>query len=172
MPVVVVLPASCLVVLVGVSGSGKSTFAARHFRPTEVLSSDRFRGLVADDENDQSATADAFEALRAVAGLRLAAGRLTVVDATSVQAEARARLLALAARHGVPAVAVVLDVAVRVCAARNAVRAERSLPVPVLRAQRSLLLRTLASIGSEGFDHVVVMRGVDEVDAAVVVRRA
>lgn len=172
MAVTVALPGSCLVVLVGVSGSGKSTFAARHFRPTEVLSSDRFRGLVADDENDQSATTAAFEALGVVAGLRLAAGRLTVVDATSVQAEARARLLAMAARHGRPAVALILDVPVRVCAARNLVRAERSVPVSVIRAQRSLLLRTLASVEREGFDRVVVLRGVDDIDGAEVVRQA
>lgn len=74
-----------LVVLVGASGSGKSTFARRHFRPTEIISSDFCRGLVADDENDQSASRDAFDVLHYIAGKRLAAGRLTVVDATNVQ---------------------------------------------------------------------------------------
>ena len=73
-----------LVVLVGASGSGKSTFARRHFKPTEILSSDFCRGLVADDENDQSASRDAFDVLHYIAGKRLAAGRRTVVDATSL----------------------------------------------------------------------------------------
>src|SRR5439155_20258181 len=90
------LPELSLVVLVGPSGSGKSTFARRHFKPTEVLSSDFCRGLVSDDENSQAATGDAFDVLHYVAAKRLAAGRLTVVDATNVQVEARRPLVALA----------------------------------------------------------------------------
>jgi len=90
------VPELSLAVLIGITGSGKSTFAARHFKPTEVLSSDYFRGLVSDDENDQSATVDAFEALHYVAGKRLAAGRFTVIDATNVQRESRQPLVALA----------------------------------------------------------------------------
>src|SRR5215831_404824 len=55
------IPELSLVVLMGVSGSGKSTFARRLFKTTEVLSSDYCRGLVSDDENNQAATKDAFE---------------------------------------------------------------------------------------------------------------
>src|SRR6476620_5964607 len=109
----ITIPEFALVVLIGTSGAGKSTFARAHFKPTEVLSSDFFRGLVADDENDQSASAAAFEALRFVAKKRLEAGRLTVVDATNVQREARKPLLELAREHDLFAVAVVLDVAER-----------------------------------------------------------
>ena len=95
------IPELSLVVLIGTSGSGKSTFARRHFKPTEVLSSDYFRGLVSDDENDQSATGDAFDTLHYVAGKRLAAGRLTVIDATNVQQDARKPLVALARKYHV-----------------------------------------------------------------------
>src|SRR6478736_9247173 len=93
------IPAASLVVLVGISGSGKSTFAAEHFGPYEVISSDHCRGLVSDDPNSQAATADAFEVLEFVAAKRLRAGRLTVVDATSVQPAARRKLIDLARRH-------------------------------------------------------------------------
>src|SRR5689334_159131 len=109
-----------LVVLIGATGSGKSTFARKHFKPTEVISSDYCRGLVADDENDQSASRDAFEVLHYIAGKRLAAGRLTVVDATSVQADARRRLVQLAREHDVLPIAIVLDMPEEVCAERNA----------------------------------------------------
>src|SRR6516225_12496518 len=111
------LPELCLVALVGPSGSGKSTFARRHFRPTEVLSSDFFRGLVSDDEMDQSASADAFEALHFVAGKRLAAGRLTVIDATNVHRDARRPVVALARQHHVFAVAVVFNLPEGACLA-------------------------------------------------------
>src|SRR5690242_16997211 len=74
----ITIPELSMVVLIGPSGAGKSTFAHRHFKPTEVLSSDYCRGLVSDDENDQAATADAFEVLQFVARKRLAAGKLTV----------------------------------------------------------------------------------------------
>src|SRR5829696_7082213 len=121
----VTIPELSLVVLVGPSGCGKSTFARRHFKPTEVLSSDFCRGLVSDDENDQSATKDAFEVLHYIASKRLAAGRLTVVDATNVQPEARKPLIELARRYHCLPVALVLDVPERVCEERNRTRADR-----------------------------------------------
>ncbi|HTX01740.1 MAG TPA: AAA family ATPase, partial [Acidimicrobiales bacterium] len=164
------IPELCLVALVGVTGSGKSSFAAKHFASTEVLSSDFCRGLVADDENDQSATEAAFEVLHFIAGKRLAAGKLVVVDATNVQPEARKSLVALAKRHHVFAVAIVLDVAEAVCAQRNAARAERSFGPHVLRNQRSQLHRSLANLRREGFYRNVVLHGVDEIDAAVIER--
>ncbi len=113
-------------VLVGASGSGKSTFARRHFKPTEIISSDFCRGLVSDDENDQSATGDAFDVLHYIAGKRLAAGRRTVVDATSVQQDSRRQLIDLAKRYDVLPIAIVLDVPEEVCAERNASRIDRA----------------------------------------------
>src|ERR671934_2411535 len=97
----IAIPELSLVALVGASGSGKSTFARKHFKPTEVLSSDFCRGLVSDDENDQTATKDAFEVLHAIAAKRLARGHLTVIDATNVQPEARKPLVELARRFHV-----------------------------------------------------------------------
>ncbi len=93
------IPKLSLVVLIGPSGSGKSTFARKHFLATEVLSSDYCRGLVSDDENDQAATNDAFEVLHFVAAKRLERGRLTVIDATNVQADARRPLVQLARKY-------------------------------------------------------------------------
>src|SRR5512139_652478 len=120
------VPNLSLVLMVGASGSGKSTFARTHFKPTEVLSSDHYRGVVSDDENDQEATTAAFEVLRFIAGKRLAAGRLTVVDATNVQPESRKPFVALAREHHVLPVAIVLDVPEKVCQARNAGRPDRA----------------------------------------------
>jgi protein phosphatase len=167
---VIKIPDLSLVVLVGVTGSGKSTFAARHFLPTEVISSDFCRGLVSDDENDQSATADAFEVLHFIARKRLAAGRLTVADATSVQAGARKPLIELARQHHVLAVAIVLDVPEATCAARNAARAERSFGSHVVRQQQAQLRRGLRGLRREGFHRVYVLDGVAEIDGAVIER--
>src|SRR5213592_2075744 len=119
------IPELSLVVLIGPSGSGKSSFARKHFKPTEVLSSDFCRGLVSDDENSQAATKDAFEVLHFIAAKRLAAGKLTVVDATNVQTEARKPLLALAREYHCLAVAIVLDLPEVVCRERNRERADR-----------------------------------------------
>ncbi|MEG5040586.1 MULTISPECIES: AAA family ATPase, partial [unclassified Microcoleus] len=95
----ITFPELSLVVLIGASGSGKSTFARQHFLPTEIISSDYCRGLVSDDENNQAATADAFEVLHLIAAKRLAAGKLTVIDATNVQPESRKSLLELARKY-------------------------------------------------------------------------
>ncbi|MFI8190119.1 polynucleotide kinase-phosphatase [Streptomyces sp. NPDC085946] len=159
-----------LVVLVGASGSGKSTFARRHFKPTEVISSDFCRGLVADDENDQSASKDAFDVLHYIAGKRLAAGRRTVVDATNVQPEARRQLIDLAKRHDVLPVAIVLDVPEEVCAERNAARTDRAdMPRRVIQRHTRELRRSLRHLEREGFRKVHVLRGVEEVEHATVV---
>ncbi len=166
----VALPELSLVALVGVSGSGKSSFAARHFLPTEVLSSDLCRGLVSDNENDQTATNAAFDVLHFIAGKRLEAGKLTVVDATNVQPEARQPLVALAKRHHTLAVAIVLDVPESVCAERNASRADRDFGAHVLRNQRSQLRRSMNNLRREGFHKVVFLHGVEEIDAATVER--
>ena len=162
------VPDLALVVLVGASGSGKSTFARRHFRPTQVLSSDACRGLVADDENDQSATPDAFDVLTYVAATRLRRGRLTVVDATNVKREDRAKLVELAREHDVLPVAIVLDLPESVCRARNAERPDRDLAAAVIRRQRADLHRGLRGLRKEGFRVAHVLSSVDEVDAATI----
>ncbi|WP_329564215.1 polynucleotide kinase-phosphatase [Kitasatospora sp. NBC_01266] len=158
-----------LVVLVGTSGSGKSSFAREHFAPTQVISSDYCRGLVSDDENDQSASADAFELLHYIVGKRLAAGRLTVVDATNVQPAARKQLVALARAHDVLPIAIVLDVPPGVCAERNRSRPDRAFGAHVIPRQHRELRRSLNGLEREGFRKVHHLRGVAEVEAAEIV---
>ena len=165
----ITIPDLCLVVLVGMSGAGKSTFARRHFSSTEVISSDFCRGLVSDDENDQSATPAAFSVLHAIASKRLEAGRLTVIDATSVRSDDRTPLVALARKHHVLPVAIVLDVPIAVSRERNTSRADRDFGEHVLRNQQNALRRSIKSLHKEGFRRVYVLQG-EEIDGAQVVR--
>lgn len=155
-----------LVLLVGPAGSGKSTFAARHFAKEAVLSSDAFRALVSGSEADQSATDTAFRLLHAAAETRLARGRLTVIDATNVTRAAREPLLELAARHGRVPLAVTLELTVDVCLAWNAVR-PRVVPARVVRRQHATFLRAIPSLATDGFQ-VWRLRGQEEIDGAVV----
>jgi protein phosphatase len=164
------IPELALVVLVGSSGSGKSTFARKHFRGTEILSSDYCRGLVSDDENDQASSKDAFEVLNFIAAKRLAAGRLTVIDATNTQAEARKPLVELARRFHCLPVALVLDIPEQVCLERNRGRPDRDFGPHVVRNQRSQLRRSLGHLQKEGFRHVTVLRSIEEVEAATITR--
>ena len=168
---VLTVPDLSLVVLVGASGCGKSTFARTHFAPFEVLSSDFCRGLVSNDENDQSATKAAFETLHFVAGKRLERGLLTVVDATNVQSEARRPLVELARRYHVLPVAVVLDLPERVCEARNRERPDRDFGGHVIRQQRSQLQKSLRFLQKEGFRHVHVLRSEEDVASVVIERQ-
>jgi polynucleotide kinase-phosphatase len=165
------IPDLSLVVLIGASGCGKSTFARTHFKTFEILSSDFCRGLVSNDENDQSATKDAFEALHFLAAKRLARGLLTVVDATNVQAEARKPLVELARRYHVLPVAIVLDLPERVCEARNTTRADRAFGPHVIRQQRSQLQRSLRNLQREGFRHVHVLRSEAEIASVTIERQ-
>src|ERR1700738_1099307 len=131
------VPNLALIVLIGPSGSGKSTFASKHFLPTEILSSDACRAMVSDDQNNQAVTNEAFEVLRFIAGKRLALGRLTVIDATNVQPEARKPLVELARQYHCLPVAIVLDVPEKVCQERNRQRPDRDFGPHVVRNQKS-----------------------------------
>ena len=165
------IPELALVVLVGPSGSGKSTFARKHFKPTEILSSDWCRGLVSDTENDLDVTNDAFEVLHFIARKRLGLGKLTVVDATNVQPEARKPLVALAREFHCLPVAIVLALPERVCHDRNAGRADRQFGAHVVRQQTQQMRRSIRRLKDEGFRHVFVLETADEVDAARVERQ-
>lgn len=167
----ITIPELSLVVLVGPSGAGKSTFARRHFGPFEVLSSDYCRGLVSDDENDQSATNDAFEILHYIVAKRLRRGKLTVVDATNVQPEARRPLVALAREHDVLPVAIVFNLPEKVCRERNRARPDRDFGPHVIRNQMSQMRRSLGNLQREGFRHVFVLNSPEEVEAVEIVRQ-
>src|ERR1700722_15986574 len=164
------LPDPSLVVLIGASGWGKSTFAREHFKATEVISSDFCRGLVSDNENDQAATADAFAVLRFIAGRRLAQPRFTVVDATNVQREARKPLIELAKEHDLFPVAIVLDVPESICRERNRSRSDRDFGAHVVRRQRSQLHKSIKALRREGFRRVWLLRSPEEVVSAEVHR--
>lgn len=165
------LPSDALVLLIGIAGSGKSTFAARHFAPTEILSSDTLRAVISDDPHAQGATDEAFDLLHRILAMRLRRGRLTVVDATNVEGWARAELLAVARRHRRPTVAIVIDVPFEVALTRNARRPAPRPPVAALRRQARWLADTLREIDSEGFVAVHRLTSVEAVDS-VRVRRA
>ncbi|WP_245897379.1 AAA family ATPase [Hymenobacter nivis] len=166
------VPELALVLLIGSTGAGKSTFARRLFKPTEIVSSDTCRGLVADDENDQSASQDAFELLHYLVAKRLKRGLLTVVDATNVQPESRKPLVALARQYHVLPVPVVLDVPDGVALARNAQRPERRGVGPhVVARHRQALRRSLRTLKEEGFRHIHHLRGEAEIDAVQSITR-
>jgi len=164
------IPELSLILLVGPSGSGKSLFGRKHFLPTEVVSSDFCRALVSDNENDQAATADAFDLLHGIVRKRLARGHLTVVDAINVHPEARKSLIALAKEFHLFAEAIVFDLSERVCQDRNVLRPDRQFGPHVIRNQSQQLRRSLRGLEHEGIRHVFKLSSPEEVDAITIER--
>lgn len=164
------IPELALVILIGPAGAGKSTFAARHFAPTEILSSDTCRALVADSEADQTATRDAFDVLHYIAARRLRRGRLTVIDATNVEPEARRPLLQLARRFFVQPIAIVFDLPEEEVFRQLRGRPERPIPSSVVRHHRKQLARSLPKLKSEGFHRVYILRSAEEANAVRIER--
>jgi predicted kinase len=169
--VIISLPPDAMVLLVGPSGSGKSTFAARQFAATEVLSSDAMRAMVADDPMDQGATEAAFELLHTALAMRLSLRRLTVVDATNVEAWAREKLLAVARRARRPAHAIVFDLPLEICLRRNLER-DRPRPAAAIRRQHRWMSQSLPTLADEGLDGVWTLATEEDVAASQVSRAA
>ena len=171
---IIVVPDPSLIVLVGAAGSGKSTFAARHFPSDEILSSDAFRAAIAGDAANLSVTGAAFTALHASLDRRLHAGRLTLVDATNLTASARRALVRRADRARMRAIAIVLDLPPAVVLARNAGRQGRVVPEEVVRRHLAQVRRLVddASLGFEGFAQILICRAPDEVETLVIERNA
>ena len=164
------VPELGLVVLCGASGSGKSTFARRHFADTEIVSSDRCRALVGDDETDQAITAEAFDLLHTIVDKRLEVGRLTVVDATNTKPSDRAPLIELARKWDVLATAVVFDVPLELCVERSQQRADRVTPEHAVRRQHQTLRRTAKRLRKERFGKVYTLGSAAELDTVTVTR--
>ena len=164
------IPELSLVLLVGVSGAGKSTFAQAHFAPFEIVSSDFYRGVVSNDESEQDATAAAFDLVHRVVAKRLGRGLLTVVDATNLRGESRRPLVELAHHASVPAVAIVFDLPLETCLERTRTRDDRHVEERVVASQREQLHKGIAALTAEGFDAAHVLHTADEV-AAVRVER-
>ena len=164
------IPELSLVTLIGPSGCGKSSFARKHFKATEVVSSDFCRGLVADDENDQTASNEAFDLLHTIVRKRLARGNLTVVDATNVEPAYRKQLIAIAREYHVIPVALAFNLPASICHERNAARPDRQFGPHVVRNQQGTMRRSLRFLGREGFRHVYVFDSVEEIESAAIVR--
>ncbi|HLZ94095.1 MAG TPA: AAA family ATPase [Candidatus Dormibacteraeota bacterium] len=166
----ITIPDSSLVMLIGAPGAGKSTFAARHFAPTQVISSDACRALVSDDETNMAATPAAFRVLHAIARERLRGGRPVVIDATNVKQASRKPLAAMARKYGRPMVAIVFDLPLELCLARIDRRHARAVPPDAVRRLHAHLKKSLEELGEEGFAAVHVLRTSDDVDAVRVAR--
>jgi protein phosphatase len=164
------IPELSLVVLIGPSGSGKSTFASKYFIPTEIVSSDTCRGMISDDENDQTITTEAFDLVHTIIRKRLALGRMTVVDATNVQREARKPLVSIARQYHCLPVAIVFNFPEKICKARNKLREDRIFGPHVIRQQRSQMRRSIKGLKREGFRHIFTIDSEEKADAASIER--
>lgn len=164
------IPEFCLVALIGASSSGKTTFAKKHFRDTEVLSSDYFRSLIVDDERDQSISKDAFDALYYIANKRLDNGRLTVIDATNTKEESREKIISIAREQNCHAVAIVFNLPESICHSRNELRSDRQLPHYTISRHCLEVKKSIKKLKREGFRFVYVLNSVDDVENAVIER--
>jgi len=161
-----------VVLLVGPSGAGKSTFAKQHFSSTEVLSSDYFRSLVSDDENEQSATQDAFDLLYLVAQKRLLRKKLCLIDATNLRPEDRRGFVDLARESTCPCAAIVLNLPLEAHLERTGQRTDRRISRSVVRAQFTEFRNHLDTLQSEGVRPVYVLETAEEVASVEIVRTA
>lgn len=164
------IPEFSLVALIGATSSGKTTFAKKHFLPTEVLSSDFFRGMVSDDEGNQKVSREAFDLLFYAANKRLNLMKTTVIDATNVQPDARKQVIELAREQNVHSVAIVLNLPEKELQRRNAERPDRGYPEHVIRKHTSDLRRGIRNLKREGFRFVYILNSQEEIDNVEIVR--
>lgn len=164
------IPETALVILIGTSSSGKSTFAAKHFAPHEIISSDYCRTIVSGSEYTLDANQDTFELLHYIVEKRLKRGLLTVVDATNVQSESRKALLRIARRHHVLNVGIVLNMSERLCNDRNVVRTDRNLKSHAIRRQQRSLKSSFRRFQKEGFGHIYEFKSPEQLENVEIYR--
>jgi protein phosphatase len=157
------IPDPALVLLIGPAGAGKSTFAAAHFRPVEIVSSDALRGLLSNDTADQAASAEAFRILSLIVAGRMKRRLMTVIDATSLRAANRTRYRSIAARHAIPVVAIAFDLLPAAYHRHNVGRASRVVDAAVVDWQIEQFQRAMAALPSEGYAALHVLRGKEDV---------
>ncbi len=165
------IPELSLVILIGASGCGKSTFARKHFKPTEILSSDHYRGVISDDETNQGASKDAFEVLHYIAAKRLAACKLTVIDATNVQPEDRQKLIQIAKQYHVFPIAIAFNLPEQLCHERNAQRPDRNFGAHVVKRHTQAMRRSLKNLHKEGFHDTHVLDSVERIERVSIDRQ-
>lgn len=159
------IPNLSLVVIIGVSSAGKSSFARKHFQKTEIVSSDECRAIISDDENNQAVTKDAFALLHSIVAKRMKNKRFTVVDATSVQKESRKKLINLARKYHYAPIAIVLDIPEEICQDRHKARQDRNFDDYVISNQYQDLKKSIKHLKYEGFKRVYILRSPEKVDA-------
>lgn len=164
------IPEFCLVALIGATSSGKTSFAKKHFLPTEILSSDFFRGMVCDDETNQNISSDAFELLYFAAEKRLRNMKFTVIDATNIQQNARKQVIHLAKEQNVHAAAIVLDLPADIIHERNRSRPERNFPKRVIEQHCREVKRCIKGLKREGFRFVYVIKSLAQLENTEIVR--
>ena len=164
------IPEFSLVAMIGATSSGKTSFALKHFKPTEVLSSDFFRGMVSDDENDQGASNDAFDLLHYAANKRLNNMKLTVIDATNIQEYARKQIINMAREQNVHSVAIVLNLPEALLQERNKARPDRGYPERVIHKHCWELKRSIKNLKREGFRFVYVIDSMEQLENTEIIR--
>ena len=154
------MPDPSLVILCGPAGCGKSTFARKHFIETAVVSSDRCRAFIADDEQDMQVSAAAFQLFHQIIDSRLQFRRLSVADSTALHPDARGELRRIARRRTAPTALLAFDIPEETCILWNA-RRSRRVGRAVIRRQRRQLDEALRAVMREGYDQVVVLGPAD-----------
>ncbi len=142
-----------LIVLCGPAGSGKSTFAAQHFTPTQIVSSDVCRALISDSERNFHINRDTFDLFHLIIQKRLKLGRLTVADSTALYPFARTPLLEMAKQAGFHTCLLVFHVPFAVCKSRDGQRA-RQVPIDVIANHCDLLQDTRQDMHHEPWDQI------------------
>ena len=164
----ILIPEYSLILLIGPSSAGKSTFATKHFSRYEVVSSDQLRAWVCDDENNQKVSGDAFALMHMIVNKRLKNRRLTVVDATNLSARSRKTLKEYADGHGAPCVAIVLDIDTNTLFQRRKKRKDRNVPGNIVNRQIEMLQESKEEIKSEGYACIYTLHknDVDDIEIA------
>lgn len=164
------IPELSLVLLIGPSSCGKSTFAKKHFLQTEVISSDYCRALVSDGESNDS-TKDAFDVLHFITEKRLKRGKLTVIDATNVQSHSRKSLIEIAKKYHCFVVAIVFDIPENVLKERHKSRNDRNFGFNVIINQRIDMKKSFGMLKKEGIKFIYTLENIEDIENAIITKQ-
>lgn len=158
----ITIPKPSLVILVGPSCSGKTTFSKKYFEDDEIISMDL------NNQGNKKAKENSIDILYNQISKKLEIGKIVVLDSSNLIESTRKVLLRFANEFHILPIAIVFNISEKECLKRN--ESKGIVSDCLIKAQMTYLNKTLKTIEKEGFSKVYILNDTKDIDRVKIER--